>query len=75
MKAGLVKKMSPLTGDHPKGWEDWEFSSFNDYLGLKDSTLVNKSLAKEFLDLPEDKKEFYEMSYKIIDDDNIKDIF
>jgi len=64
MKAGLVKRM-----------EDWEFSSFNDYLELKNSTLVNKSLAIEFLDLPEDEKEFYEMSYKIIDDDNIKDIF
>ena len=30
LKAGLVKKM-----------EDWEFSSFNDYAGFRDGTLIN----------------------------------
>ncbi|MCH8319228.1 MAG: transposase [Bacteroidetes bacterium] len=64
MEAGLVKKM-----------EDWEFSSFKDYIGSRNGTLVNQSFAKELLDLPNDKKDFYEMSYKIIDDDNIKGIF
>jgi len=64
LEASLVKKM-----------EDWEFSSFKDYIGSRNGTLVNQSLAKELLDLPNDKKDFYEMSYKIIDDDNIKGIF
>ena len=43
-KAGLVKKMSPLTGDHPKGWEEWEFSSFNDYLDLTERTFLRYSI-------------------------------
>ncbi|MCH8317478.1 MAG: transposase [Bacteroidetes bacterium] len=58
MKSGLVKKM-----------EDWEFSSFRDYIGIRKKTLCNQKLAKELIDLPSDKKQFYEMSYKIIDDD------
>ena len=64
MEAGLVNKM-----------EGWEFSSFKDYIGLRNGTLVNQSLAKELLDLPNDKKDFYEMSYKIIDDDKIQGVF
>jgi putative transposase len=38
VKAGLVKKM-----------EEWEFSSFRDYLGLRDETLCNTKLTQERL--------------------------
>lgn len=37
VKAGLVKQP-----------EDWEFSSYRDYCGLRNGKLVNKSRAKEF---------------------------
>lgn len=61
MKAKLVKKM-----------EDWEYSSFKDYCGLRKGTLCNQELAYRLLNL--DKKKFYEDSYKIIGDDDIKNI-
>ncbi len=38
MKAGLVKKM-----------EDWEFSSFRDYVGLREESLCNRELAQQLL--------------------------
>ncbi|MBW8050165.1 MAG: hypothetical protein FVQ77_07480 [Cytophagales bacterium] len=64
MEAGLVKRM-----------EDWEFSSFKEYIGKRNETLCNQKLARELVDLPSNKKEFYEMSYKIIDDDDVNKIF
>ncbi len=60
--AGLVPKM-----------EDWEFSSFPDYINKRNGTICNKELAAELLDL--DNRHFYEESYSVISDNNIKMIF
>ena len=62
MKAKLVTKM-----------ENWEYSSFKDYCGLRNETLCNKELAIQLLDI--NMKTFYGDSYRIMDDDNIKKIF
>ena len=61
LKAGLVKKM-----------EDWEFSSFADYAGFRNGSLINKSLTSEILEL--DWGNFYEESYEVIDGDIIESI-
>jgi hypothetical protein len=52
-KAGLVSKL-----------EDWEYSSFRDYAGIRDGTLCNKSLAYQLLDLNDET--FYKDSYALI---------
>lgn len=62
MKAKLVKKM-----------EDWPYSSFRDYCGLRNGTLCNKELAVKLLNL--NMKTFYEDSYRIINDDDLSKIF
>jgi REP element-mobilizing transposase RayT len=62
MKAKLVEKM-----------EDWEYSSFKDYCGLRQGTLCNKELAIQLLNI--NMKTFYEDSYRIINDDDLKNIF
>lgn len=60
--AGLVHKL-----------EDWEYSSFREYLkGGKDS-LCDIKLAHKLLDIS--KKHFYEESYLMIDPEKIKKIF
>lgn len=61
-KANMVVKM-----------EDWEFSSFPDYIEERNGTICNKKLAIELLDL--DMRYFYEESYKVIAEDAIKKIF
>jgi len=61
MKAKLVARM-----------EDWEFSSFRDYCGLRNGTLCNKELAIRLLDL--NVKTFYEDSYRIINDGELNNI-
>jgi len=55
LKAGLVKKM-----------EDWEFSSFRDYLKTRNGTLCNYTIAKELLAI--NTKFFYQESYSVIKD-------
>ena len=62
MKAGLVKKM-----------EEWQYSSFQDYCGLRNGALCNKDLTIQLLDV--NMKTFYKDSYKIINDDDLKNIF
>jgi len=64
VKAGLVTKM-----------EDWPFSSFRDYAGMRDGKLCNKQLAIELFDLPDAPKEFYKFSMETIDNHTIKGIF
>jgi putative transposase len=53
MKAGLVIKM-----------EDWNFSSFRDYAGLRNGSFTNKDLAKQLLEINPTK--FYTESYEAI---------
>ncbi len=55
LKSGLVKKM-----------EDWEFSSFQDYLGNRNGTLCNYTIARELLGI--NNNTFYEESYAVIQD-------
>jgi len=54
LKAGLVTKM-----------EDWPYSSFRDYIGLRKGTLCNQGLAIQLLDL--DLSRLYKESYEVID--------
>jgi putative transposase len=58
LKAKLVTKM-----------EDWNYSSFKDYTGLRNGTLCNKQLAFRLLDL--NPNTFYLDSYNVIEDDEI----
>ncbi|WP_236587777.1 hypothetical protein [Marivirga aurantiaca] len=52
--------------------EDWEFSSFKDYVGQRNGTLCNIELALEMLNLVRDS--FYQDSYNVISDDKIKNL-
>lgn len=61
LKARLVKKI-----------EDWTYSSFPDYCGLRNGTLCDKKQAIQLLDI--NMKTFYEDSYRIINDDDLKNI-
>ena len=46
--------------------EDWEFSSFSDYIGKRDGTLINKRLAIEILNL--DANDIYSLTYQLLKD-------
>lgn len=61
-KAGLVERI-----------EDWEFSSFRDYCGLRNGTLCNKDVAYHLLNI--DKEKLYSDSYNTIENSKVKLIF
>ncbi len=53
--------------------EDWEFSSFKDYLRLRNGTLCNQKLAKEILKLNDET--FYSESYKVLNEEKLANIW
>jgi len=63
---------NPIRGRLVNKIEDWEFSSFNDYAGIRDETLINLPLAKQILEVDWDN--FYEESYQVIDENFIQTI-
>lgn len=62
IRAGLCKKM-----------EDWEFSSFQDYCGLRKGSLADKILAFNLVGVSNN--DFYNESYQVIEEDRIKNLF
>ncbi len=58
LKAGIVAKA-----------EDWTFSSFRDYIGIRSGSLCNQSKAYELLDLK--KENIYNETYNLIGKDKI----
>jgi putative transposase len=64
VNAGLVRKM-----------EDWEFSSFRDYAGLRNGDMCNKTLAYDLIGMPRSKEEFYMLSNEFLDNRKLQRIF
>ena len=64
---------NPLVGGLVSRMEDWPFSSFSDYAGLRAGTLCNQELAFELF--PFTKKNFYSQSYRLLEEKEIRDIF
>ena len=61
-RAKLVNKM-----------EDWEFSSFRDYIQLRNGTLCKKDIASLYFEISD--SNFYEESYQVIPDLVIEKLF
>jgi len=57
---------NPLRAKLVNKIEDWEYSSFKDYVGLRKGTLINIICCKQLLNIPMDEKELYEESYQVI---------
>ncbi|OFX59482.1 MAG: transposase [Bacteroidetes bacterium GWA2_30_7] len=62
IRAGLVEKL-----------EDWQYSSFIDYCGIRNGTLCNQKLAYEIINF--DKENFYNQSYIAVEEQKIKNIW
>ncbi len=62
--AGLVQNM-----------EDWEFSSYGIYVGLKTNDMINKKIVFQFIGIPESPVKFRELSLEMINKDKMDQIF
>jgi putative transposase len=63
LKANLVSKL-----------EDWEFSSFRDYAGLREGTLCKINQTQILLELPASHQKFRKLSYQTIPEHLLNDI-
>lgn len=57
---------NPILSELVEKIEDWEFSSFPDYIGIRNGTLVNKQLALDIFRLKID--QIYGLTYTILQD-------
>ena len=55
--------------------EEWEFSSFRDYIGLRNGNLCNNALARELLNLHMNTEDLYKLSYSNLTNRKIDRIF
>jgi putative transposase len=62
LKAGLVRDMN-----------DWEFSSFQDYAGIRNGSLCNQTLANQLLSF--DKVQYFKTAYEMVLEDDAKRLF
>ncbi len=64
VNAGLVKCM-----------EEWEFSSFKDYAGMRNGTLCNKDTAYDLIGIPKSKEDFFKLSKELLESRVLQNIF
>jgi len=64
---------NPVEAKLVSRFEEWEFSSFKDFMETRNGKLVNKNLAYEMINF--DKDNFYEQSIIALDEKKIKHIF
>ena len=64
---------NPYRAQLIKNMEDWEFSSFRDYIQLRNGTLCKKEIASLYFELSA--SNFYEESYQVIPDSVVEKLF
>lgn len=69
----LYIHQNPVIAGLSSKLEDWEFSSFRDYAGLRNGRLVIRDLAFEFIELDSDT--FYEQSQMNVEEELLKKFF
>jgi len=55
--------------------EDWSFTSFRDYYGLRNDNFISRDLAYSLLKIPKDKIKFHNQSMAVIRDGVLENIF
>lgn len=71
----LYIHQNPMNAELSDSLEGWPFSSFKDYCEVKTNNLCNLRLARELLNLPENKDRFMNFSYQSLNEKALKNIF
>ena len=71
----LYIHQNPIRAELVSHLQDWEFSSYRDFAGLRNGSLCNQDLAIELLNLPQNKREFVSFSEQTIPDAFIKNLY
>jgi len=71
----LYIHQNPLRAGMVESLEDWIFSSFRDYTGLRNGMLCNMDLAIKALELPDNVDDFLKMSNQTISEEHLIKVF
>jgi putative transposase len=71
----LYIHQNPIRAELVSQLQDWEFSSYRDFAGLRNGSLCNQRLAIELLNLPKNKRDFVSFSDQTIPDEFVKNLF
>jgi len=66
---------NPLNAGLSASLEGWPYSSYRDYAGSRTGNLCSLRLAREMLNLPNDKDEFKALSYQSLNEKALQNIF
>lgn len=66
---------NPMNSRLVQRMEDWEFSSFRDYIGIRNGTLISREVTKRYIEVSDDYERFYAESYKVISDNLVEKLF
>jgi REP element-mobilizing transposase RayT len=66
---------NPMKANLVKQFEDWGWSSFRDYAGMRNVSICNRELARKYLNLPKSAELFMKQAYgvQLIKDFDIED--
>ncbi len=65
--------LNPIAAELVKKIEDWEYSSFNDYIGKRNGSLINKDLAFDIINF--DKDDIYNQTYSLLNSINTESLY
>lgn len=71
----LYIHQNPLRAGLTDNLENWKFSSFRDYAGLRNGKLCNRQMAINDFELPEEIDDFVKMSIQTIPEEQIKEVY
>ena len=71
----LYIHQNPLKANLVDKFEDWEFSSYRDYAGLREGTLCKINHTQNLLELPSNHQDFTKLSYQTIPEHSLNNIF
>jgi len=71
----LYIHQNPLVAGLCNSLDGWPFSSYRDFAGVRHGDSCNTKLAREFLNLPKNEKEFKDFSYQTLNETALNNIF
>jgi len=71
----LYIHQNPIRARIVNNMEDWPFSSFRNYAGMRSGQLCNQELASDLFKFPDDPKKFYQVSLNTIPPDVSKNLY
>jgi hypothetical protein len=66
---------NPLVAGLVENMEDWEFSSYGAYAGIRNDSLINKYITYQYIEISDNPERFIDLSMQVISQDKIAKLY